>query len=140
MVNFPFFRFPYTNLYYPYYNNYIGNRNLSKNATTTYMQNKSNMNYLKSEENIKKKDRENKKIDQESNNFKKKRPPKYNSFGPIYFNNSFMDGNLEDPVLEILGIKLYLDDLIILGLLFLLYNEDVQDETLFLTLAILLLT
>ena len=53
------------------------------------------------------------------------------------FNESF---NKNEPVLEILGLKLYLDDLIILGLLFLLYTEDVHDDILFLTLILLLIS
>ena len=65
---------------------------------------------------------------------------KYNSFGPIHFANPFVETNLDEPILEILGIELYLDDLIILGLLFFLYKEEVHDEMLFLSLILLLLT
>ncbi len=46
----------------------------------------------------------------------------------------------ETPIFEILGIQLFLDDLIILGLLFFLYQEEVQDELLFLALILLLLS
>ena len=48
--------------------------------------------------------------------------------------------DLEQPIFEILGISIYLDDLIILGLLFFLYTENVQDEILFITLILLLLS
>ena len=41
--------------------------------------------------------------------------------------------------LEILGIKLYFDDLIIISLLFFLYSEGVNDYYLFITLILLLL-
>ena len=41
---------------------------------------------------------------------------------------------------EIFGLKLYFDDILIIGLLFLLYNEKVQDEELFICLILLLLT
>lgn len=41
---------------------------------------------------------------------------------------------------SILGIKLYFDDLIILALLFFLYNEGVKDEALFICLILLLLS
>ena len=41
---------------------------------------------------------------------------------------------------SILGIKLYFDDLIILALLFCLYNEGVKDEGLFICLILLLLS
>lgn len=46
----------------------------------------------------------------------------------------------EEPFLDILGIKLYLDDLIILCLLFFLYQEEVKDEILFISLILLLLS
>ena len=42
--------------------------------------------------------------------------------------------------LSLLGIRLYYDDLIILALLYFLYKEEVQDEGLFLTLILLLLS
>lgn len=61
------------------------------------------------------------------------------SFGPIQFKNPFFT-NMEEPIFEILGIKLYLDDIIILGLLFFLYQEGVQDEMLFIALILLLLS
>ena len=64
---------------------------------------------------------------------------RYSSFGPIHFKNPFFT-DIEEPIFEILGIELYLDDIIILGLLFFLYQEGVQDELLFITLILLLLT
>ena len=45
-----------------------------------------------------------------------------------------------DQFFSILGIRLYFDDLIILALLFFLYNEKVKDEGLFLCLILLLLS
>lgn len=137
MANFPFFRFPYNNYYYRYYPNYNKMNNLNKNEKTnpieeTSMQESSN-------------DRQDKTYDTSNSRFHKynvsqKRSSKYNHFGPIHFASSFSLTDLEEPVLEILGIELYLDDLIILGLLFFLYKEDVQDEMLFLSLILLLLT
>lgn len=41
---------------------------------------------------------------------------------------------------SILGIRLYFDDLIILALLFFLYNEGVKDDGLFICLILLLLS
>lgn len=47
----------------------------------------------------------------------------------------------EDPVwLDIFGIKLYFDDVLILSLLFFLYKEEVKDEGLFLALVLLLIS
>lgn len=49
--------------------------------------------------------------------------------------------NNEDEVwLELFGIKLYFDDILILSLLFFLYKEDVKDEGLFLALILLLIS
>ena len=131
MVNFPFFRFPYNNYYYRYYPNYI------------------RMNYLNKNENIKDiyeqyNDIETKTNNQQYSRFyeddSKKKSSSYNNFGPIHFANPFSLTSLDEPALEILGIQLYLDDIIILGLLFFLYKEGVKDEMLFLSLILLLLT
>lgn len=117
MANFPFFGFPYHNYSYHYYPNYNKTdfSNISK---------QNNQDNLKQEENIE----------------HKKTSSRYNTFGPIRFSDPFSQTNLEEPILEILGIQLYLDDIIILGLLFFLYKENVQDEMLFLSLILLLLT
>ena len=61
------------------------------------------------------------------------------SFGPLQFKNPLFN-NIEEPIFEILGIQLYLDDIIILGLLFFLYQEGVQDEMLDIALILLLLS
>ena len=41
---------------------------------------------------------------------------------------------------EIFGIKLYLDDILLISLIFFLYKENVHDEELFISLILLLLT
>ncbi|MBQ2937556.1 MAG: hypothetical protein IJE05_01525 [Clostridia bacterium] len=46
--------------------------------------------------------------------------------------------NSEQAIFEILGIKLFLDDLIILGILFFLYEQNVNDEMLYIILFLLL--
>lgn len=68
-----------------------------------------------------------------------KKSSEYYSFGPVYFKNPIFS-ELEEPIFEVLGIKLYLDDIIILGLLFFLYQEGVQDEMLFIALILLLVS
>lgn len=45
-----------------------------------------------------------------------------------------------DYVFEIFGIKLLFDDILIISLIFFLYNEGVKDKFLFLTLILLLLS
>ena len=42
--------------------------------------------------------------------------------------------------LDLFGIKLYFDDVLILSLLFFLYQEEVKDEGLFLALVMLLIS
>ena len=46
----------------------------------------------------------------------------------------------EDVWLDLFGIKLYFDDVLILSLLFFLYKEEVKDEGLFLALVLLLIS
>lgn len=46
----------------------------------------------------------------------------------------------EAPIFEIFGIKLYFDDILIMALLFFLYSEGVEDNLLFISLILLLLS
>lgn len=87
-------------------------------------------------------------------------PSFYDYYRPPYFNTATKNDNIEknsitnlektsntinsnlteidQPVINILNIKLYFDDLIILGLLFFLYQQDVKDEMLYIILFLLL--
>ena len=126
MPVFPFFQFPY-NRYYQRYN--YNNEN--------YMYNSNNINSEKKDtSHANENDICSNAIDEKK---QKNKSSRYSSFGPIHFQNPF-ELDSKQPVLEILGISLYLDDLIILGLLFFLYKEEVHDEMLFLILILLLLT
>lgn len=119
MPVFPFFRYPYINRYYP--------------RPNTYLQ-ENQMHHIP--DNAEKKDASTNKEDIKN---QKNKSSRYSDFGPIHFQNPFsMDS--EEPILEILGISLYLDDIIILGLLFFLYQEQVKDDMLFLILILLLLS
>ena len=110
------------NHYYRYYTPYIPNPSYNNSNT-----NNSNNNVNNNNSNI------------NNNNSKKNNSSKYNSFGPINFKNPLFT-DIEEPIFEIFGIELYLDDIIILGLLFFLYKEGVQDEMLFISLILLLLS
>ena len=132
MVNFPFYRYTYP---YYYKNQQFPNFYNQNSKQTTNGQNNSEfsntlISYNNEQYEIKNQDKENE---------HKSKTSRYNSFGPINFQNPF-SVNSEEPILEFLGIKLYLDDIIILGLLFFLYNEGVKDEMLFLSLILLLLS
>lgn len=48
----------------------------------------------------------------------------------------FHDGEI--PIIHILGLELYLDDLIILFIMFILYNENNMDKELLICLFLLL--
>lgn len=55
-------------------------------------------------------------------------------------NNSKRSSNSDQAIFEIMGIKLYLDDLIILGVLYFLYEQNVKDEMLYIVLFLLLIS
>ena len=55
-------------------------------------------------------------------------------------NNSRSCHNSDSPFINILGINLYSDDILILCILLSLYLEGVRDEMLFISLILLLLT
>ena len=74
---------------------------------------------------------------QNKENVDEKKSSKYYHIGPIFLNTNGLSDK-EQPLFEISGRKLYLDDLIILALLFFLYKEDVRDDMLFMLLILLL--
>lgn len=156
---FPFFPFGYKRYspYYPYYNmrqnnvnpsnrtntnSYISslpvkssfNNNPNTNNNLSCNQNENNNINTCNNNNI-----SNKSTINDSHSKNNKKSSKYNHFANINL-DSLLSSDLEHPIIEILGIQLYLDDLIILGLLFFLYKEDVHDEILFGILLLLLLS
>ena len=132
MINhMPFFRPPF----YPYSRNYP--KTYYPSVTPRSLDNQSplhNNTYTHTET----------RMDGDSNyqvkeNIHEKKSSKYYHLGPFLINtNGF--SNKEEPLLEISGQKLYLDDLIILSLLFFLYKENVKDDVLFMLLILLLVS
>ena len=128
MFNFPYFGYPYHNPYYKYYrspNSYV---NIQKNAYTSKLTETSEENSTTSQNSI-----DNKAIYKEENfenDYKENVQRACNS----------LDNNIESdkPIFELFGIKLYSDDLIILAVLFLLYEQNVKDEMLYIILFLLL--
>ena len=55
-------------------------------------------------------------------------------------NRNKKEDSSDDKVFEILGIKLHFDDILLICLIFFLYNEGVKDESLFIALILLLLS
>ena len=142
MATFPFVPFSYNNYYNHFYPRYY-NRN-RQNISNTNNQNikeeveiETNQEKDKIQENQYK--NQDNKYNEDKNKENQKRSTKYNSFANFNL-SALLESDLNTPVIEILGIKLYLDDLIIIGLLFFLYKEDVQDEILFGILLLLLLS
>ncbi len=129
--------FPFSPFNYRFYPNYI-NRNRINNKKGQGRKTEEEMKTKIDLENSEiKKEEEN--IDETNNrNYNKKRTSK-NNFANFNI-SAILNSDINTPILEILGIKLYLDDLIIIGLLFFLYKEDVQDELLFFILILLLLS
>lgn len=134
MANFPLFNSSYNNYrnYYSRYSNYYNrNKRLESLSSNTYSQENTNIESKPNQE-------DNVQVSKDSKTYEK-RSSNYNSFGPIHFNfDSFY--NSEEPVIEFMGLKLFLDDLIIIGILFFLYEEDVKDDLLFISLILLLLS
>lgn len=115
-TGFPFFRSPYNRYYYPSFRNYHISR---APAPLINCEEKTVNDVLQTEASTKSQDEDSFERD---DNLKRNRDEK------------------ETPIFEILGISLFLDDLIILCLLFFLYTEGVQDEFLFISLILLLLS
>ena len=118
MARFPFFNFPYPYHYYNY------NKNYNLQSLPSDIEN--------IKPNIEKIENEDRCEDKQIKDVQKRGLP-------ISFNFNGVNDNSE-PIIELLGISLYLDDLIILGLLFILYNEKVKDDMLFICLILLLLS
>lgn len=53
-------------------------------------------------------------------------------------NKEKISNTINPHIFEILGIKIYLDDLIILALIYFLYKQNVKDEMLYIVLFLLL--
>ena len=130
MINhIPFFRSPF----YPYSRNYPKTYyhtpdSMSMDKSKVLSNNSSNYTEIRKDGNATCQDKE---------NIHEKKSSKYYHIGPIFINtNGF--SNKEEALLEISGQKLYLDDFIILSLLFFLYKEDVKDDMLFMLLILLL--
>ena len=100
-------------LYYPYkYQPYYSNKNFSKISHPTFINSAEDT----ASSDFPKKSKTSAEKKQIKNRYSKNIP-----ISPVFFDISGFS-NLEKPVLEILGIKLYQDDLIILALLFILYK------------------
>ena len=130
MFHFPYFSMPYNNRYsrygykYPYYS-YKKNIepnisiSLSHNAKSNIIHNKKNSYYKSNLENM--------------NNCNK-------NFTNTIKNNETSTPNSDSPLFQLFGISLYFDDILLICLIWFLYDEGVKDEGLFIALILLLLS
>mgnify|MGYP000117508764 CR=1 FL=1 len=126
MYNYPFFSFPYFRRVSPvqpmYYNKPI------------YKANKNPYDYSSKGHNV------------NSDNIKKQPKPNASNSKPSYglsFLSDFLhqtDREEDESYFDLFGLKLYNDDLLLIGLIFFLYKEDVKDQYLFIALILLLLS
>ena len=134
IYNFPFFPHFYSNPYYSYPQNRVKNVNnmpptnvkraYSTNNTSTNVRSNDMHSY-----NSNKQNRETNKNNQNNTG---------NSHKNDHLDFAFLDP--DDTVFEIFGIKLHFDDILLICLIFFLYNEGVKDEFLFIVLVLLLLS
>lgn len=122
MYNLPFFPHFYSRPLNTYPQNIYNNVNRSKKKSMSNY-NYSNFNNLHKNNNLKKKYIQEKQYKNESN-----------------INSEKHDSFEENTIFEFLGIKLHSDDIILICLIFFLYNEGVKDEFLFIALILLLLS
>ena len=52
----------------------------------------------------------------------------------------FLKSSTDEQVFEIFGLRLFFDDILLICILFFLYNEGVKDQGLFIALILLLLS
>lgn len=124
MLNFPFYRYPY---YYNRLSNYYNSNNINNEINSEFDNNENDS--INSSENpdVPKQISSRSKTSKGSNS-------------SIFNFQDFLNFDTNEPIFEILGLKLYLDDIIILCLIFFLYQEGVKDDMLFLSLILLLLS
>ena len=152
-------RFPYFGIPYPYYRrnhpfyhpNYYNPEFYTK-KTSNNIYNQKIPNPIYNNESNDSKNEKNKNCtdntkefsnDDENMNRKEKshkRASLYKNKKQIFNFNALFSSNTDQAIFELFGISLYLDDIIILGLLYFLYQEEVKDDMLFLCLILLLLS
>lgn len=149
MYSYPFFSFPHFRRYAPYYpsQTVIPKQSIrSKTYPSSFYNSSANHNYsdLHREPNCEPSDklREKQNRSFSANSVKEKSSPKKAPTGFSFLNNFLHqeDRNDEEELFNLFGIKLYQDDILLIGLIFFLYQEDVKDQYLFFALILLLLS
>lgn len=126
MYNYPFFSFPHFGRYSHYSPVHYSVPNHSINT-----------NHVSSIKTIKEP-----KYEPSKNSTKEKSSVKRAPTGFSFLNNFLHqeDRSDDEKFFDIFGLKLYDDDILLLGLIFFLYKEEVKDQYLFFALVLLLLS
>lgn len=111
MFNFPFYPYHHSR-YYPHNKSYPHMQYNDQNYQNNYIDKNQVFNQSKSQENK-----------QESKQ-----------------THDITNNNNDGFVFDIFGLKLYYDDILLICLIFFLYNEGIKDESLFIILILLLLS
>ena len=155
IYNFPFFPHFYSNPYYSYPQNRVRNVNnmpptsvkraYNTNNTSTNVRSNNMHSYNSNKQNreTNKNNQNNQNNQNNSSNSHKNDKNFFKDERKINDKNDHLDFAFLDPddtVFEIFGIKLHFDDILLICLIFFLYNEGVKDEFLFIVLVLLLLS
>lgn len=149
MYNYPFFSFPhirrYPSAYSGYYRNSsflrrnsINNNNSNNAASISPVSLQRQPSYRKTSNFSNTVNHSNYDTKNEKTSSKK-----INSSSGFSFLNNFLhqeDRGDDEECFEIFGLKLYYDDILLICLIFFLYQEDVKDQNLFIALILLLLS
>lgn len=140
MYNYPFFSFPhfrrYSN-YYPVPYSYVNNDS-QKYKCSTYSNKQQRDKYSTySNKQLKDKYSTYSNKQQKEGNSSKRTPSGFSFLSNILHQE---DRDDDEEYFDLFGLKLYYDDLLLIGLMFFLYKEDVKDQYLFFALVLLLLS
>ena len=139
-------RFPYMNMPFSYYRNYP-RYPYSYNYSSYFTQGNSintnsknnNLDNLSKYENQKQRptQSQNKSSNQNQNLYSNQNSNRNSNQSQ---NKNKSNSTDSDYLFDLFGIKLYFDDILILGLIYFLYSEGVKDEMLFISLLLLLIS
>lgn len=125
MYNYPFFSFPYSRRYYYSYSSRVP-------VSVSKKSNKNSSGISKEFYNT----------DLSANNNSSSSPTHQSHYGLSFLDNLFnqQDRSKDESYFDLFGLKLYNDDILLIGLIFFLYKENVKDQYLFIALILLLLS
>ena len=135
MYSYPFFSFPHFGKYTSYYSNRTP---IVRQPTKRELYHPSSYSRTSQAPNLRREPNR----EAPKNDVKEKSSPKKAPTGFSFLNNFLHqeDRGEDEEFFNLLGLKLYHDDILLIGLIFFLYQEDVKDQYLFFALILLLLS